>query len=51
MMILNYRLGADVGNSSTKSIIRLMDENTKPKAMKQKNACFTKHNNTFSNRG
>lgn len=36
MMILNYRLGADVGNSSTKSIIRLMDENTKPKAMKQK---------------
>lgn len=36
MTILKYRIGADVGNSSTKSVIRLMDENPKPKAMKQK---------------
>lgn len=35
-MILKYRVGNDVGNSSTKPIIRLMDENAKPKAMKQK---------------
>ncbi|MFY0521145.1 hypothetical protein ACOMCU_25455 [Lysinibacillus sp. UGB7] len=35
-MILKYRVGNDVGNSSTKPIIRLMDENAQPKAMKQK---------------
>lgn len=33
---MKYRLAADVGNSSTKAIIRPLDDNAKPKALKQK---------------
>lgn len=34
--MMKYRLAADVGNSSTKAIIRPLEENAKPKALKQK---------------